>query len=99
MSYFDLHKDPFIDALDKAIIDAVRYKQFMTSKEIWVKVSKKQPGVSPSIIHQRANRLVRLGILGCLEQDHGDAVLRRFYCFQEDPDYFLNHNYVENGKN
>jgi hypothetical protein len=101
MSYFDLHKDPFIDALDKVIIEVVRYKQFMTSKEVWMSLTKQLPDTHPSLVHQRVNRLVKLGILGCIEQDIGNAVLRRFYCFNEDPDYPWRQNFpsfLENDK-
>ncbi len=102
MNYFDSRKEPFLDALDKTIIKAVKYKQFMTSKEVWANVKKELPDSSPGLIHHRLNHLVELGILGCIEQDIGNAVVRRFYCFQENSDYSSRKNdfssFLENDK-
>jgi DNA-binding Lrp family transcriptional regulator len=83
MTRIGTDKRPFLDSLDREIIEAVRYEQFMTCREIWAAVKRNDSAVSPSLVYRRANNLVDLGVLGCIEKNLGDAVLRRYYCFQD----------------
>jgi Fe2+ or Zn2+ uptake regulation protein len=92
MSYINFTRDPFLDSLDQAIIEAIKHKPFMTGKEIWETVQRRRSRVSPGLVYCRVNQLLERGVVGRLEKKVGNTVLRRYYCFHDKPNFKLRRN-------
>ena len=83
MRRYSSEKAPILDSLDKMIIDAVKYRQFMTCRQIWKTVNITHSDASPVTVYRRVNNLWELGALRCIKKNLDGVTIRRYYCFED----------------